>query len=319
MKNNGTSTKKNKSKKVQKSSTGPLRTTSKNTRVNNNLHKNQITRNNNNIKLNKSSKNIENNIKNNVKKDIINDEKANKTRIRPSTILKIAFFIGIIIVFVYLLFNLETFNLENIEVEGNTKYTDEEIIQKSNLKIGENVFKQLLNDNNKNIALSYISKSSLHYNIPDTIVIKVEERYPMYIALDSNNGKYYKIDNEGYLLEECDLSSKQDELLVEGFTFGEDVKFGEKINDVYIDKLDVYNSIKNEFENFQIEGSITKVNFSNSLTIVTLDGKLNIVFANDSNLNYKVSFLKGIMQKNGNNMEGTIDMSVENPVYSEYD
>ena len=54
------------------------------------------------------------------------------------------------------------------------------------------------------------------------------------------------------------------------------------------------------------------------MTIVTLDDKLNIVFANNSNLNYKVSFLKGIMQKNGNNMEGTIDMSVEDPVYSEY-
>ena len=166
--------------------------------------------------------------------------------------------------------------------------------------------------------LPYIANTHLNFLIPDTIVINVEERYPMYIALDSSTGKYYKIDNEGYLLEECELSSKGDELLVEGFTFGENVKFGEKINEIYIEKLEIYNSIKNEFENIQIEGSITKVNFSNSLTIVTLDDKLNIVFANNSNLNYKVSFLKGIMQKNGNNMEGTIDMSVEDPVYSEY-
>ncbi len=316
MKKNGTSTKNNKNMKIQRSSTGPLSTTSKNTRINNNVHKIQQNRNNsNNIKLNKSSRNIENNIN----QENIENKNVKKKRIKSSTILKTIFLLGIIIVFIYLLFNLDTFNLKDIKVEGNTKYTDEEIIEKSNLSIGENVFKQLLSIHNKNIDLSYIAQSNFHYSIPDTIVIEVEERYPMYIALDNNTGKYYKIDNEGYLLEECDLSSKQDELLIEGLTFDENIKFGEKINDVYLEKLDVYNTIKKEFEKFKIEGSITKVNFSNSLTIITLDDKLNIVFANDSNLSYKVSFLKGIMQKNENNMEGTIDMSVDNPVYSEYD
>lgn len=305
-----TSTKNN--KKVLKNSTGPLRPLPKNSNIN---QKKKVNRNNNDIRLNKS-------IKNRVNQNVLDEKeekyRVNTKKVKATTILKIVFFLAIIFAFIYLLFNLETFNLENIQVEGNTKYSDEQIVQNSNLKLRENIFKQLLNSENKNVNLPYIANTKLNYLIPDTIVINVEERYPMYIALDSSTGKYYKIDNEGYLLEECELSSKKDELLVEGFTFGENVKFGEKINEIYIEKLEIYNSIKNEFENIQIEGSITKVNFSNSLTIVTLDDKLNIVFANNSNLNYKVSFLKGIMQKNGNNMEGTIDMSVEDPVYSEY-
>ena len=305
-----TSTKNN--KKVLKNSTGPLRPLPKNSNIN---QKKKVNRNNNDIRLNKS-------IKNRVNQNVLDEKeekyRVNTKKVKATTILKIVFFLAIIFAFIYLLFNLETFNLENIQVEGNTKYSDEQIVQNSNLKLGENIFKQLLNSENKNVNLPYIANTKLNYLIPDTIVINVEERYPMYIALDSSTGKYYKIDNEGYLLEECELSSKKDELLVEGFTFGENIKFGEKINEIYIEKLEVYNSIKNEFENIQIEGSITKVNFSNSLTIVTLDDKLNIVFANNSNLNYKVSFLKGIMQKNGNNMEGTIDMSVEDHVYSEY-
>ena len=305
-----TSTKNN--KKVLKNSTGPLRPLPKNSNIN---QKKKVNRNNNDIRLNKS-------IKNRVNQNVLDEKeekyRVNTKKVKATTILKIVFFLAIIFAFIYLLFNLETFNLENIQVEGNTKYSDEQIVQNSNLKLGENIFKQLLNSENKNVNLPYIANTKLNYLIPDTIVINVEERYPMYIALDSSTGKYYKIDNEGYLLEECELSSKKDELLLEGFTFGENVKFGEKINEIYIEKLEIYNSIKNEFENIQIEGSITKVNFSNSLTIVTLDDKLNIVFANNSNLNYKVSFLKGIMQKNGNNMEGTIDMSVEDPVYSEY-
>ena len=288
-----TSTKNN--KKVLKNSTGPLRPLPKNSNIN---QKKKVNRNNNYIRLNKS-------IKNRVNQNVLDEKeekyRVNTKKVKATTILKIVFFLAIIFAFIYLLFNLETFNLENIQVEGNTKYSDEQIVQNSNLKLGENIFKQLLNSENKNVNLPYIANTKLNYLIPDTIVINVEERYPMYIALDSSTGKYYKIDNEGYLLEECELSSKGDELLVEGFTFGENVKFGEKINEIYIEKLEVYNSIKNEFENIQIEGSITKVNFSNSLTIVTLDDKLNIVFANNSNLNYKVSFLKGIMQKNGRN------------------
>ncbi len=309
-----TSTKNN--KKVLKNSTGPLRPLPKNSNIN---QKKKVNRNNNDIRLNKSIRNRESSrVNQNISHHSEEKDNVNTKKVKATTILKIVFFLAIIFAFIYLLFNLETFNLENIQVEGNTKYSYEQIVQNSNLKLGENVFKQLLDSDNKKVNLPYIANTHLNFLIPDTIVINVEERYPMYIALDSSTGKYYKIDNEGYLLEECELSSKKDELLVEGFTFGENVKFGEKINEIYIEKLEIYNSIKNEFENIQIEGSITKVNFSNSLTIVTLDDKLNIVFANNSNLNYKVSFLKGIMQKNGNNMEGTIDMSVEDPVYSEY-
>ena len=159
---------------------------------------------------------------------------------------------------------------------------------------------------------------TLNYSFPSTIVINVEERYPAYIALDKNTNSYYKIDNEGYLLEKCKLTDKKDELLVEGFAFESEVKLGEKINEVYLDKLETYNTIKQLLEKYEIKGNITKLNFSNSLTTITLDDKLNVIFANDSNLEYKVSFLKGILQKNEQIVEGTIDMSIEDPVYSKY-
>ena len=300
-------------KKRAKNNASPLRTNTKSTKIK------KMPQNSSNNKLANKSSNRQKTNKESILNESSGNDKLKKNSIKTAIVLKITFFIAIILIFIYLLFNLEIFNLVRIEVKGNTKYTDQQIMQNSSLKIGENVFKQLFRSDSNNVNLSYIAKSRLHYSMPNVIIIDVEERYPMYMALDSNTGNYYKIDNEGYLLEQCELESKRDELLVEGFTFGDNAKVGEKINEVYIEKLEIYNSIKKEFENFKIEGNITKVNFSNSLTIVTLDDKLNIEFANDSNLSYKVSFLKGIMQKNQNNMEGTIDMSVDNPVYSEYD
>lgn len=300
-------------KKRAKNNASPLRTNTKSTKIK------KMPQNSSNNKLANKSSNRQKTNKESILNESSGNDKLKKNSIKTAIVLKITFFIAIILIFIYLLFNLEIFNLVRIEVKGNTKYTDQQIMQNSSLKIGENVFKQLFRSDSNNVNLSYIAKSRLHYSMPNVIIIDVEERYPMYMALNSNTGNYYKIDNEGYLLEQCELESKRDELLVEGFTFGDNAKAGEKINEVYIEKLEIYNSIKKEFENFKIEGNITKVNFSNSLTIVTLDDKLNIEFANDSNLSYKVSFLKGIMQKNQNNMEGTIDMTVDNPVYSEYD
>lgn len=253
-----------------------------------------------------------------IKRESESTKKIEKKRIiKASTILKITFFIAFIITIGYLMFTFETFNLKNINVVGNEKYSAEEIISASSLKEGENVFKQLIKL--QKIQLSYVSEQSYSYSFPDTITINIQERYPLYIAKDKNTQKYYKLDNEGYLLEECELASKNEEILIEGFIFEEEVKFGEKINDVYLHKISIYNDIKKQLENNEIQGVITKVNFANSLTIITLDDKLNIVFANDSNLEYKVSFLKGIIQQNGGMVEGTIDMSIDNPVYSKYD
>lgn len=354
MKNSGTSTNKNKkvikNNNVKKVSTSPSRANVKNkksanskksTKNNFNTKKNNVAngqstcRNNhsvkNNLRLNKVSSDAQyvpffddEIVPNNIRKVKPNqvDDNSNKdkknVKIKPSTIIKFTFFIAFVIIILYLIFNLDTFNLTSIEVSGNEKYSDEEIVAKSTLNIGENVFKQIFSGINSKIDLAYIAKSSLKYSFPSTIVINVEERYPAYIALDKNTGSYYKVDNEGYLLEKCDLTDKEDELLVEGFAFESEAKLGEKINEVYLNKLDVYNTIKQLLEKYQIKGNITKVNFSNSLTTITLDDKLNVVFANDSNLDYKVSFLKGILQNNEQIVEGTIDMSIEDPVYSKY-
>jgi hypothetical protein len=316
-------------KKVQKSNTK----SSNNKKINNSAINKNMHSSKNNLRLNKVVDDteyvpfIDDNVQeirpNRIRKvepdNIHQKEKKNKIKIKPITIIKVTFFIAILIGIIYSMFNLEIFNLAEIKVKGNEKYTSDNIIANSNLKIGENIFKQLFLNGKNEIDLSYISKTSFRYSFPSTIVISVKERYPAYIALDKNTGNYYKIDNNGYLLEQCELSQKKDEVLIEGFVFEENVKFGKKIDDVYLKKLEVYNNIKDLIEQYEIEGNITKVNFSNSLTIISLDDKLRIIFANDSNIEYKVSFLKGIIQKNGGIVEGSIDMSIENPVYSKYD
>lgn len=241
-----------------------------------------------------------------------------KKKINAIAIVKFCIFIGLLIGLGYILFTNETFNLESITVKGNEKYTEQDIIGKIDLKVGENVFKQLILSDRYAIDLAYVSKVNYGYVFPNSIVVKVKERYPAYIAKDKTTGKYYKLDNEGYLLEECDLSLKKEELVVEGLDFGQAPELGKKIDESYVKKIETYNKIKALLKEYEIQGEVTNVRFNASLTIVTLDGKLKVTFANDSNLEYKVSFLKSIIKNNGGDVEGSIDMSVENPIYSKY-
>ena len=64
-----------------------------------------------------------------------------------------------------------------------------------------------------------------------------------------------------------------------------------------------------------INGNITKVDFENSLTTITLNDKLNVIFPNDTNLKYKMDFLNSILKKNGD-LQGVIDMTKNDPVFS---
>jgi len=242
-----------------------------------------------------------------------------KLKKRAKNILLFSFLLAFVLTIGYLLFNMEIFLLKGIKVSGNEKYSDAEIISKSNLKIGKNVFLQLLDFNNNDIKLPYIAKSSLSLSFPNEFVINVKERYPSYVAYDSNKDTYYKLDNEGYILEETTLLQKgNDEILVEGFYFTEEIIFGNKIDEVYLSKIEVYKKIKEALKTGEINGEITKVSFINSLTTVTLDDKLTIIFQNDNNLKYKIGFLKGIIMDQGGIVDGKIDMSTENPVFSKF-
>ncbi len=252
------------------------------------------------------------------KEDEIKEEKRERL-VSPLTVITISFVIAIIIATAYLMFTLEYFNLTNIEVVGNTKYTNEKIIENCSLKIGDNVFKDLLSKSYNVSEIPYISNLKYRYKFPSEIVVQVEERYPEYVAKDKNSDKCYMLDNQGYILEECSTETKGDTLFVEGLSFEEKVDFGKQIDEVYLRKLKKYKEIKQLLEEAQLPTNITKVNFNASLTIITMDDKLNIVFSNESDLRYRVSFLKTIIAQNGTIEEGTIDMSLENPVYSKYD
>lgn len=253
------------------------------------------------------------NVKNVKTKKNHKEKKTNKIKIALAFVI-----IGIVIVGIYLFCTLTYFNIESFEINGTEKYSVEEVAEKGNLKKGRNIFIQLLKGVSKNInELPYVKKASVKIVLPNKLKINVVERKPYFIAFDKDHNIFYKIDEEGYILEEGNITEKkEDELLTYGFIFDDETVLGTRLKEVDISKIEIYNNVKKEFESSKINGKITKVNFENSLTTITLNDKLNVIFPNDTDIKYKMSFFKNILEKIGEDSVGVIDMTKTDPVYS---
>lgn len=216
----------------------------------------------------------------------------------------------------YYLLKSPQFNISAIVVSGNTKVNIDNIITNSGIKLGDNVLKGFFKVNKENIlAMPYISDVKASIKFPSELALKVVERKSIYFAFDKEKNLYYRLDENGIILEICDrIDLKEQELLVNGITFDNEVKLGTKINEIDFSKILVYKNIENEFMKAFPDEKITKVSFENSLTKIYLNEKVEVILPNDTNLQYNLTVLKDIINNVGD-VIGTIDMTKENPTF----
>ena len=259
------------------------------------------------IKTNKSK------VETKTKEKIKVEKKMTKKMAILITVIILSLFI---IVSSYYLLKSPKFNITSISVVGNIKINVEDIITMSEINLGDNVIESLFAINKKNVlSIPYISDIHLSINFPSEILIKVTERESMYYAYDKEKNVYYRIDENGIILEVCDrIDLREKEILVNGITFDVEVKLSTKINDIDYSKIQVYRGIEEEVSNVLPEEKITKVNFENSLTKIYLNDKIEVILPNDTDLKYNLTFLKDIISNVGD-VNGSIDMTKENPTF----
>lgn len=235
-------------------------------------------------------------------------------------IILIFLIIGVLASGCYLLFTSSTFDVSEVELNGTERYTKEEIMSSLNISFGKNIFIEFFSYNKENInKFPYLSDINLNIKLPNKIQLNVSERTSKYLAYDKEKNKFFKIDGEGYILEEGKIEEKtEDEMLVYGITFADEIIFGEKINEIDYSKILTYLNVKKEYEKSGIGMTITKVSFENSLTTLTLDDKLIVKFPNEIELEYKMNFLKGIIEKLPAESVGVIDMTKDKPIFSSF-
>lgn len=111
------------------------------------------------------------------------------------------------------------FVIDRITVEGNYHYTEQEIIEKSGITVGQNMYAVNIGNAESEILsrLSGINSASIKRVLPDTVVISVVEHIPaMYVAV----GDSYYILSSGMLVlrSTTDIEAIEKEGLIRIYT-----------------------------------------------------------------------------------------------------
>ena len=246
---------------------------------------------------NKKSKNKPENItkKKNKNKIIENIEEPPKKNKRIRFFIKGVLAITIVLTVILFLFLSPLFNIEEITVQNNSKISEEEIIDMSEINIGDNIFKINKTKVEKKLKQNpYIESIKLERNFPSAISIIVKERKATFM-LETTEGEYAYINNQGYILE-----INQETINAPKVTSYKtvDLSAGKRLNDEDLEKLEVVLKIMEIAKANQIGQLITQIDIANrDNLIIRLESEKKTVYLGDaSDINTKMLYIKATLE-----------------------
>jgi cell division protein FtsQ len=213
--------------------------------------------------------------------------------------LKVVLLLIIILIIVsYLVLSYAPiFNVKTIEVNNNSKITDERIIELSGITKEINLLK--INKNQVIINLKkepYIEDVSIKRKFPTTVELDIKERVPAFLLQIAES--YVYVDIQGYMLE---ISTEKNELpVVTGLTTDlSNVKAGDRLNKEDSDKLNRIIQIINIAKSKEVYHLITKIDVSNlNNCSVGLETEGKTAFLGDcSELDIRMDYMKTIIDQ----------------------
>ncbi len=232
-----------------------------------------------------------------------------KTKRPPGRRLRPGFFIGLVLVVVAVLVVLSLtvlFPVKSIEVEGETRYTPEEIVEVSALVTGENL---LLTDTDTAAArilkqLPYIGEAEISRRLPGTLVVRVTEADPVY-ALETD-GQYLLL-NEKNKVVDTSTQKQPGLLLIRGMGLGNweagaDIAFQDAA------QASLLTDLLTRLENAALPVTLVDMSDTVSLRFV-LDNRILVEFGSSADLDKKLAHLSATYADIAAEETGTLDLS----------
>ncbi|MBQ7504237.1 MAG: FtsQ-type POTRA domain-containing protein [Ruminococcus sp.] len=188
------------------------------------------------------------------------------------------------------------FKTEKIEVKGNKYYDNDVIIQLSGIKEGDNIFTSGMFADTSNIikTLPYIKDVHVGFNIPNEVVISVENQAPYYSLKSGKN--YYLVSKDNRILEQVD--KKPDKLMfieapkLKSTEAGDYVEFDKKRYTKALDAI-IASLKKNSIKDV----TAISVKDINNITI-TYDNRILIKLGLPDDIDYKIRTAFTIIKNN---------------------
>ena len=248
-----------------------------------------------------ASKDRTSNNKNYKVKEINNNQikkqSKNKKTKKMSSGKKLILFLILIGIMLAILFSTSLFNIETINVSGNTIVSSEEIISLSGIQKHSNLFRINKSGAIANIKENaYVENVEINRKFPNKVIIDIKEREAKYMLQFADS--YVYINNQGYMLE---ISNEKLNIpiLIGISTDLSNIKAGNRMNLSDLKKMDMVINIVDTATTNGIGHLITKIDISdnkNYTLILESEGK-TVYLGDCSELNTRILYLKKILEE----------------------
>lgn len=218
------------------------------------------------------------------------------------------FIIAVAIVFGMTIF----FKVSETHVEGNLRYSEEEVANASGILVGDNLIMT-----NKSAAanlilekLPYVQEVRISRSLPGTITISVKESVAVGVMV-SDHSDYWLIDISGKLLERIPESEAENYMQITGVSilspsaggiFALSASEKEKEN-----QLKTLLGLLNEYDILQY---VREIDMAKSYDIhLSYDDRFEVWLGDYSDMDYKVKYLITVIGQLSENQKGVIDLT----------
>ena len=253
------------------------------------------------------------------------------------------FISAVVIVLAILASSIVFFKVSQVEVylrddEGNSapiaqsqRYTEEEVISASGVKMGDNL---LLLNKNQAIArilntLPYVSSVSMHKQLPGTLTLTITESVPV-AAIQTGKQSWWLIDVNGKLLQQA--AGSQSCMVVEGLTLieprsGEVIRVpdgtigvadgGHNVPPSQQLQRDSLLQLLHPLQDYDLQDKVRSVDLtSESEMVLDYDGRLRVKIPLESDFDYQIKYFARILTdyvevKWSDKDTGTLDMTFD--------
>jgi len=203
------------------------------------------------------------------------------------------------------------FKVQHVEVSGNHRYTQEEVVAVSGIQVEDNLYRI----NKFKVAevlmadLPYIETVNIRRRLPDTILINVTETAP--VAALSSGGAWWLMNEEGKLLERVD--SPGGCLQVTGLVLLSPSAgtFLAVDQEQRLQKESLLELLAALMEREALEGAQYVDLSDTSQLTMGYDGRLEVRIALADDFDYRVRQLKGVLAQLEEGEGGVLDMTIE--------
>lgn len=186
------------------------------------------------------------------------------------------------------------FNIDTIQIEGNMRYTEEDIATAGKLSIGQNLLRLNTTKIEEEIIaqLEYCDKVTIKRSLPGTILITISEASP-YFSIEQK-GKYLYVSEHGRVLNINEDEPADQSIIITGLEVG-DYQKGQFLQETENEKHQAVFNIRPLLEEYEFK-NIRSIDLSNlSDIVINYDERVNIKIGTVADLEYKIRVAQHIL------------------------